>query len=111
MRIANLTNGRAIPDYQIGAGKRQRACATSGARARSRTSSRSTFWESLDAIRAFAGEDVEKAKYYPEDTGFLLEFETLFLRQSAKASTPYESFTGDDAELAKLYPVGTGMQT
>ncbi|NPA94427.1 MAG: antibiotic biosynthesis monooxygenase [Thermodesulfobacteria bacterium] len=34
-----------------------------------------TFWESMDAIRAFAGEDVEAAKYYPEDKEFLLEFE------------------------------------
>jgi len=34
-----------------------------------------TYWESIDAIRAFAGEDVEKAKYYPEDKDFLLEFE------------------------------------
>jgi hypothetical protein len=34
-----------------------------------------TFWDSLDAIRGFAGEDVEKAKYYPEDTDFLLDFE------------------------------------
>ncbi len=34
-----------------------------------------TFWDSLEAIRAFAGDDVEKAKYYPEDEGFLLEFE------------------------------------
>jgi heme-degrading monooxygenase HmoA len=34
-----------------------------------------TFWESLDAIRAFAGEDAEKAKYYAEDAGFLLEYE------------------------------------
>jgi heme-degrading monooxygenase HmoA len=34
-----------------------------------------TFWEGLDAIRAFAGEDLERAKYYPEDAGFLLEFE------------------------------------
>ena len=34
-----------------------------------------TFWEGLGAIRAFAGEDVEKAKYYPEDAGFLLEYE------------------------------------
>ena len=34
-----------------------------------------TFWDSLDAIRAFAGEDVERAKYYPEDAGFLLEYE------------------------------------
>jgi heme-degrading monooxygenase HmoA len=34
-----------------------------------------TFWKSMAAIRGFAGEDVEKAKYYPEDRGFLLEFE------------------------------------
>jgi hypothetical protein len=26
-----------------------------------------TLWDSWDAIRAFAGEDIEKAKYYPED--------------------------------------------
>ena len=34
-----------------------------------------TLWESLDAIRKFAGSPVEKAKYYPEDRDFLLEFE------------------------------------
>ncbi len=34
-----------------------------------------TFWENLDVIRNFAGEDYEKAKYYPEDQDFLLEFE------------------------------------
>ena len=34
-----------------------------------------TFWESLEAIKNFAGEDVEVAKYYPEDKDFLLEFE------------------------------------
>ena len=34
-----------------------------------------THWESEDAIRAFAGDDLLKAKYYPEDAGFLLEFE------------------------------------
>jgi heme-degrading monooxygenase HmoA len=34
-----------------------------------------TFWESLAAIRGFAGEDVEAARYYPEDKDFLLEFE------------------------------------
>jgi heme-degrading monooxygenase HmoA len=34
-----------------------------------------TFWESREAIQAFAGVDIEKAKYYPEDKGFLLEFE------------------------------------
>ena len=34
-----------------------------------------SFWESEAAIRAFAGDDLLKAKYYPEDAGFLLEFE------------------------------------
>jgi|ERR1041385_1442588 heme-degrading monooxygenase HmoA len=32
-------------------------------------------WESFDAIRGFAGDDVEKARYYDEDEDFLLEFE------------------------------------
>jgi len=34
-----------------------------------------TFWRNLDSIKAFAGEDLEAAKYYPEDKDFLLEFE------------------------------------
>ncbi|MEO5563637.1 MAG: antibiotic biosynthesis monooxygenase [Chitinophagaceae bacterium] len=34
-----------------------------------------TFWDNLDAIREFAGDDYEKARYYPEDKDFLLEFE------------------------------------
>ncbi len=34
-----------------------------------------TLWESEAAIRTFAGPDIEQAKYYPEDAGFLLEFE------------------------------------
>jgi len=32
-----------------------------------------SFWDSLDAIRGFAGDDVEKAVYYPEDDRFLIE--------------------------------------
>ena len=34
-----------------------------------------THWESEESIRAFAGEDLLRAKYYPEDQDFLLEFE------------------------------------
>ena len=34
-----------------------------------------SFWDSLDSIRRFAGEDVLRARYYPEDKDFLLEFE------------------------------------
>ena len=34
-----------------------------------------SLWESVEAIRAFAGEDIDKAVYYPEDREFLLEME------------------------------------
>lgn len=34
-----------------------------------------TLWESVAAIKRFAGEDYEKAHYYPEDKDFLLEFD------------------------------------
>ena len=33
-----------------------------------------TFWENLEVIKNFAGEDYKKAKYYPEDKEYLLEF-------------------------------------
>jgi heme-degrading monooxygenase HmoA len=32
-----------------------------------------SFWESEDAIRAFAGKDIERAVFYPEDNRFLIE--------------------------------------
>ena len=34
-----------------------------------------TYWEDWQSIKSFAGEDFEKAKYYPEDDHFLLQFE------------------------------------
>ena len=34
-----------------------------------------TLWESWEAIQAFAGADVERARYYPEDEAFLLKLE------------------------------------
>ena len=34
-----------------------------------------TEWTDFEAIKAFAGDDYEKAVYYPEDEGILLEFE------------------------------------
>lgn len=34
-----------------------------------------TLWQSEDAIKRFAGSEMEKAKYYPEDEMFLLELE------------------------------------
>lgn len=34
-----------------------------------------TYWNSYESIRQFAGEEYEKARYYPEDEKYLLEFE------------------------------------
>ena len=34
-----------------------------------------TYWENLNVIKNFAGEEFERAKYYPEDQHYLLEFE------------------------------------
>ena len=34
-----------------------------------------SFWDSREAIVAFAGEDIETAVYYPEDDHFLVERE------------------------------------
>jgi heme-degrading monooxygenase HmoA len=34
-----------------------------------------SWWEDLDHVRAFAGDDIETAKYYPEDDEFLLDRE------------------------------------
>jgi len=43
-----------------------------------------TLWDSMDAVRKFAGDNPEKAKYYPEDDSFLLEKE--------ESSSLYEIF-------------------
>jgi heme-degrading monooxygenase HmoA len=32
-----------------------------------------SWWSSMEAIHGFAGEDIEVARYYPEDDKFLLE--------------------------------------
>lgn len=32
-----------------------------------------SLWDGLDSIRAFAGEPVDRARYYPDDAEFLLE--------------------------------------
>ncbi len=34
-----------------------------------------TLWDSMGSVRQFAGDEPERAKYYPEDDDFLLEKE------------------------------------
>ncbi len=47
-----------------------------------------TFWTSLDAIRAFAGDEVDKAKYYAFDADYLLEMEPTVRHYEAIGEAP-----------------------
>lgn len=71
---ARFLEARAMPDYRDTPGNL-------GAQVLRRDEGEVThfltlsYWESEGAIRAFAGDEVLQARYYPEDAGFLLEFE------------------------------------
>ncbi len=82
-----FTNGRAIPDYRSVKGnlsvhvlERREGDVTHFITL--------TFWESLEAIKRFAGEDAEQAKYYPEDKDFLLEFEPKVVHYEVVGQAP-----------------------
>ena len=69
-----FTNGRAIPDYQSVKGnlsvyvlERQDGDVTHFITL--------TFWDNLESTKGFAGQDINVAKYYPEDKNILLGFE------------------------------------
>ena len=47
-----------------------------------------SFWESLDAIRGFAGEDIEVAVFYPEDDRFLVDRERTANHYEVDTATP-----------------------
>jgi len=49
-----------------------------------------SLWTSEEVIRAFAGEDVLVAKYFPEDRDYLLEFEPFVQHYVVAASEPGE---------------------
>ncbi|HEX8243281.1 MAG TPA: antibiotic biosynthesis monooxygenase [Longimicrobium sp.] len=34
-----------------------------------------SFWDSMDAVRAFSGSDPERARYYPQDERYLLSLD------------------------------------
>jgi hypothetical protein len=64
----------ALPDYVVTPGNRGAWCLH---RAEGNTThvEMLTFWDDLDGIKRFAGEDYGLAKYYDFDADFLLEME------------------------------------
>ena len=83
----DFLNARAIPDYQATPGNL-------GVHILERTEGEIThfvtltFWQDMDAIRSFAGPSPEKAKYYDEDHGFLLEFEPMVTHYEVVGHAP-----------------------
>lgn len=71
---AAFLNDRAIPDYRSIPGNRA-VYILRGDEGQVAHFYAFTLWDSLEAIRNFAGNPIERAKYYPEDRNFLLEFE------------------------------------
>jgi heme-degrading monooxygenase HmoA len=67
--------GRAIPDYKSVEGNRSVAIMRRNQDGVTHFLVL-TIWDSRAAIEAFAGSDIDVAKYYPEDKDFLLEFES-----------------------------------
>ena len=42
-----------------------------------------SWWKDIESIKAFAGEEIEKPKYYDEDKKYLLEFEPTVVHYKA----------------------------
>jgi heme-degrading monooxygenase HmoA len=47
-----------------------------------------TLWDSMDAIKAFAGDEPERAVYYPEDEGYLVERDDVVAHFEVAAHVP-----------------------
>lgn len=51
-----------------------------------------SFWESLHDIESFAGSDLTRARYYPEDSDYLLEFEERVMHYELLNEEDFSSF-------------------
>lgn len=52
-----------------------------------------SLWESAERIRAFAGEDIERARYYPEDAAYLLELDPRVVHYEVLTGPPIPGST------------------
>lgn len=82
-----FVNERAIPDYRSVPGNISVHVLEQSAGAVTHFVTL-TFWDSLESIKGFAGDNVDRARYYPEDRDFLLEFEPGVLHYEVVGRAP-----------------------
>jgi heme-degrading monooxygenase HmoA len=49
-----------------------------------------SFWDSLDAVRGFAGDDINRAVFYPEDDRYLVDRDVAANHYVVAASSNHE---------------------
>ena len=47
-----------------------------------------SLWDSIDAVRRFAGDEADRSRYYPEDQQYLLEMEPLVRHYDVAEHSP-----------------------
>ena len=56
-----------------------------------------SLWDSMDAVRTFAGENPDRSVYYPEDDQYLLDMEPLVRHYDVAARAPGPAGDPDDS--------------
>jgi heme-degrading monooxygenase HmoA len=59
-----------------------------------------SLWDSMEAVRAFAGENAERSVYYPEDEHFLLQMEPLVRHYQVAQHDVAQQMLPDGAAVA-----------
>ena len=65
-----------------------------------------TFWDSYESIKKFAGDNPEKARYYPEDKDYLLDLEPLVDHYEVLTHSNQRSIGGIFLRMGKSFVQG-----
>lgn len=69
-----------------------------------------TLWDSIEAIRRFAGADYERARYYSEDDHYLLDRELAVVHYDVLLAEQSHCATRSDRRARRVRPGGRGRR-
>jgi heme-degrading monooxygenase HmoA len=62
-----------------------------------------SFWDSLDAIRAFAGKEIDTAVFYPEDDRYLVERDPTVAHYEARDVAGPRTAPVEEGEISRIW--------